>query len=59
MGLDIRDPSRIVSKVSDIFFKAECDSTESLNKDQFAFACQSDRHIRKLLVPSVKNLDSQ
>ena len=52
MGVDISDPSRLDSKVSDIFSKMECDTSGALSKEQFALACTNDRHIRKLLVPA-------
>ena len=54
MGIDVRDPSRIDSKVQKIFANAECDQLGYLNKEQFALACQSDRYIRKLLIPNAR-----
>jgi len=59
MGIDISDPSRIDSKVYEIFSHAECDQLGYLRKDQFAIACQNDRHIRKLLIPNTKSSDNQ
>ena len=55
MGIDTRDPSRIDTKVYEIFSKAECDQSGYLRKDQFAVACQNDRHIRKLLIPNTRS----
>ncbi|CAF0931665.1 unnamed protein product [Rotaria sordida] len=58
MGVDISDPSRIDTKVHELFSKVECDSLGYLGKDQFAKACQIDRHIRKLLMPTTKSLNN-
>ena len=55
MGIDTRDPSRIDTKVHEIFSKAECDQSGCLRKDQFILACQNDRHIRKLLIPNTRS----
>lgn len=57
MGIDVSDPSRIDSKVHEIFSKAECDSLGYLGKEQFAQACKNDRHIRKLLMPTTKSMN--
>jgi hypothetical protein len=54
MGIDIHDSTRIDMKVQEIFAKAGCDQSRYLRKDQFALACKTDRHIRKLLVPNTK-----
>ncbi|CAF3367674.1 unnamed protein product [Rotaria socialis] len=59
MGIDISDPSRVVTKVHDIFSTAKCDSLGYLGKEQFAEACQNDRHIRKLLMPTIKSTNNQ
>ncbi|CAF0823963.1 unnamed protein product [Rotaria sp. Silwood1] len=55
MGVDISDPSRIDTKVHELFSKVQCDSSGYLGKDQFAKACETDRHIRKLLMPTTKS----
>jgi hypothetical protein len=55
MGIDISDPSRIDTKVHEIFSNAECDQLGYLSKDQFTMACENDRHIRKLLVSNIKS----
>lgn len=54
MGIDISDPSRIDSKVYEIFSRAECDSSGCLRRDQFAVVCRTDRRIRKLLAANGK-----
>jgi hypothetical protein len=54
MGIDISDPSRIDSKVHKIYSSTQCDPLGYLRKDQFAVACQNDRHIRKLLISNRK-----
>ncbi|CAF3632620.1 unnamed protein product [Rotaria socialis] len=54
LGLDIHDSTRIDMKVQEIFAKAECDQSGYLTKEQFALACENDRHIRRLLVPKTK-----
>ncbi|CAF1493075.1 unnamed protein product [Adineta steineri] len=51
MNVDISDPSRIDTKVYELFSKANCDQLGYLGKDQFAIACQNDRYIRKFLKP--------
>ncbi|UJR10326.1 hypothetical protein I4U23_014532 [Adineta vaga] len=53
MGVDISDPTRIDTKVSDLFSKAKCDQLEYLNEIQFAKACENDRYLRKFLKPIV------
>jgi len=58
MGIDISDPSRIDTKVHELFSKAECDQLGYLRKDQFAVACENDRHIRKFLKPIMKSTDN-
>jgi hypothetical protein len=57
MGIDISDPSRIDSKVHQIFSNAKCDPLGYLRRDQFAIACENDRHIRKLLISNTKSFD--
>lgn len=59
MGIDISDPSRIDSKVYEIFSNAKCDQLGYLRKDQFALACENDRHIRKLLISNAKLIGNQ
>ncbi len=59
MGIDISDPSRIDSKIHKIFSYAQCDPLGYLSKDQFAVACQNDRHIRKLLISNTKLSNNQ
>ena len=54
MGVDISDPSRVDTKVHEMFSKVECDPSGYLGKDQFAKACENDRHIRKLLGTTTK-----
>lgn len=54
MGIDISDPSRIDFKVQKIFSHAQCDQLGYLTKEQFAVACENDRHIRKLLISNTK-----
>ena len=54
MDIDIRDPSRIASKVYEIFSRAECDSSGCLRREQFAAVCRADRRIRKLLIANGK-----
>jgi len=58
MGIDISDPSRIDSKVHQIFSNAKCDPLGYLRRDQFAIACENDRHIRKFLKPVMKSTDN-
>lgn len=57
MGVDISDPSRIDAKVSELLSKVHCDQLGNLNKEQFAIACEHDRHIRKFLKANAKAAD--
>ena len=58
MGIDISDPSRIDTKVHDMFSNAQCDQLGYLRKDQFAMACENDRYIRKFLTSNTKLSDN-
>lgn len=58
MGVDTTDPSRIDTKVYQLFSTAECDQLDYLGKEQFARACENDRHLRKFLKPSMKSSDN-
>ena len=58
MGIDTSDPSRIETKVYEIFSRAECDQLGYLRRDQFAIACENDRYIRKLLLSNTKSSDN-
>lgn len=57
LGIDVSDPSRIDSKVAQMFSNVECDQQNSLRKEQFSLVCQKDRHIRKLLMANSKSSD--
>lgn len=59
LGIDISDPSRIDSKIYEIYSNVECDQLGYLRKDQFSMACEKDRHIRKLLKSNTKSSNNQ